>query len=130
EVDVPNAPGDRAGRPGTCPKCGMALEPMLPQAGEEDDSELRDMRRRFVVAAGLTLPVFALAMAPMSPGVKFPHWPTEASNWIGLALSAPVVFWAGWPVFVRAWQATRHGTANTFSLIALSRSAEVFTAKR
>jgi Cu+-exporting ATPase len=109
--------------PGTCPKCGMALEPVMPQAGEEDDSELRDMRRRFVVAAVLTLPVFMLAMVPMIPGVKFPHWLIEASNWIGLVLSAPVVFWAGWPVFVRAVQALRHRTANMFTLIALGTGA-------
>jgi Cu+-exporting ATPase len=109
--------------PGTCPKCGMALEPMVPQAGEEDDSELRDMRRRFAVAAVLTVPVFVLAMAPMVPGVKFPHRLNEAGNWIGLALSAPVVFWAGWPIFVRAAQALRHRTANMFTLIALGTGA-------
>jgi Cu+-exporting ATPase len=109
--------------PGTCPKCGMALEPMVPQAGGEDDSELRDMRRRFVAAAVLSLPVFVLAMAPMLPGVALPHWLSRAANWIGLALSAPVVFWAGWPVFVRAYQALRHGTANMFTLIALGTGA-------
>ena len=109
--------------PGTCPKCGMALEPMVPQAGEEGDSELSDMRRRFVAATVLTLPVFVLAMAPMIPGVTLPHWLSKASNWIGLALSAPVVFWAGWPVFVRAVQALRHRTANMFSLIALGTGA-------
>jgi Cu+-exporting ATPase len=109
--------------PGTCPKCGMALEPMVPQAGAEDDSELRDMRRRFVAAAALTLPVFVLAMAPMIPGVSLPHWLGRAANWIGLVLSAPVVFWAGWPIFVRAAQAMRHGTANMFTLIALGTGA-------
>jgi P-type Cu+ transporter len=109
--------------PGTCPKCGMALEPMVPRAGEEDDSELRDMTRRFRIAAVLTLPVFALAMAPMIPGVRLPHWLTGASNGIGLVLSAPVVFWAGWPVFARARQALRHRTANMFTLIALGTGA-------
>jgi Cu+-exporting ATPase len=101
----------------------MALEPMVPQAGEDDDSELRDMRRRLVVAAVLTLPVFVLAMAPMIPGVSLSHWLMETANWIGLALSTPVVFWAGWPVFVRAAQALRHGTANMFTLIALGTGA-------
>jgi Cu+-exporting ATPase len=109
--------------PGTCPKCGMALEPLTPREGEEDDSELRDMRRRFTVAVLLTLPVFVLAMAPMIPGVSFPHWLAEAANWIGLGLSAPVVFWAGWPVFVRAGVALRHRTANMFTLIALGTGA-------
>ncbi len=109
--------------PGTCPKCGMALEPMTPQAGEEDDTELRDMTRRFRITTVLTLPVFVLAMAPMIPGVRLPHWLMDASNGIGLVLSTPVVFWAGWPVFVRAAQALRHRTANMFTLIALGTGA-------
>jgi P-type Cu+ transporter len=108
--------------PGTCPKCGMALEPMVPRAGEEDDSELRDMTRRFWIAVVLTLPVFVLAMAPMI-GVSLPHQLIAASNWIGLLLSAPVVFWAGWPFFVRAAQAIRNRTANMFTLIALGTAA-------
>jgi Cu+-exporting ATPase len=109
--------------PGTCPKCGMALEPMIPQAGADDDSELRDMTRRFWVALALTLPVFVLTMAPMIPGVKFPHWLMEAANWAGLVLSTPVVFWAGGPFFERAAQAFRHRTANMFTLIALGTAA-------
>jgi P-type Cu+ transporter len=109
--------------PGTCPKCGMALEPMMPVAGEEDDSELRDMLRRLRVAALMTLPVFVLAMAPMIPGVRLPHWLVGASNWVGLLLATPVVFWAGWPVFVRAVQALKHRTANMFTLIALGTGA-------
>ncbi|HEY1192366.1 MAG TPA: heavy metal translocating P-type ATPase, partial [Gemmata sp.] len=109
--------------PGTCPKCGMALEPLVPQAGAEDDSELRDMRRRFVVAVALALPVFVLAMAPMIPGVAWPGWLAQAANGIGLVLATPVVFWAGWPFFVRAAQALRHRTANMFTLIALGTGA-------
>jgi Cu+-exporting ATPase len=109
--------------PGTCPKCGMALEPVIPQAGADDDSELRDMRKRFIVAGVLALPVFVIAMAPMIPGVNLPHWLMEASNWVGLVLSTPVVFWAGWPVFVRAAQAVKHHTANMFTLIALGTGA-------
>jgi Cu+-exporting ATPase len=109
--------------PGTCPLCGMALEPMTPQAGPEDDSELRDMTRRLVAAAVLTLPVFVLAMALMVPGLRLPHGWMEASNWVGLVLSAPVVFWAGWPFFVRAAVALRHRTANMFTLIGLGTAA-------
>jgi P-type Cu+ transporter len=109
--------------PGTCPKCGMALEPIVPQAGEEDDSELRHMTRRFRIATVLTVPVFVLAMAPMIPGVRLPHWLMDTANWIGLVLATPVVFWAGWPVFVRAAQALRHRTANMFTLIALGTGA-------
>jgi len=109
--------------PGTCPKCGMALEPMIPQVGAEDDSELRDMTRRFWIALVLTLPVFVLAMAPMIPRLSLPHWLMAAANWIGLVLATPVVFWAGWPFFVRAAQAFANRTANMFTLIALGTMA-------
>ncbi len=109
--------------PGTCPKCGMALEPMTPTPGAEDDSELRDMTRRFWVSAALTLPVVLLAMLPMI-GVALPRW-LHGSNgkWVELILSAPVVLWGGWPFFVRAVQAARHGTANMFTLIGLGTAA-------
>jgi Cu+-exporting ATPase len=105
--------------PGTCPKCGMALEPMTPQPGVEDDTELRDMTRRFRAALILTIPVFILSMLPMLPGVVAPHAAMVAMNWLGLVLSTPVVFWAGWPFFVRAVQALRHRTANMFTLVSL-----------
>jgi Cu+-exporting ATPase len=106
--------------PGTCPKCGMALEPMTPQVRTaEDDPELRDMTRRFVIAAVLTLPVFVIAMGPMV-GLPVTQWLGHgAANWVELTLATPVVFWAGWPIFVRAWQALQHRTANMFTLIAL-----------
>ncbi|HET6574013.1 MAG TPA: heavy metal translocating P-type ATPase [Fimbriiglobus sp.] len=110
--------------PGTCPKCGMALEPMTPQAGDADDPELRDMTRRFWVSAALTLPVFLLAMLPMVPGVRLPHWLMGSTGkWIELVLATPVVLWGGWPFFVRAVQALRHGTANMFTLIGLGTAA-------
>jgi Cu+-exporting ATPase len=109
--------------PGTCPKCGMALEPMTPVAGEEDTTELRDMTRRFWVSLLLTLPVFVLAMLPMIPGVSLPHSILSAANWVGLLLATPVVFWAGYPFFVRAVEALRHRTANMFTLIALGTAA-------
>jgi Cu+-exporting ATPase len=108
--------------PASCPLCGMALEPMTPSAGPEDDSELRDMTRRFVVSAAFTLPLFVLTMAPML-GVSLPHSLLEAANWIGLALSTPVVFWAASPFFVRAVEALRHRTANMFTLISLGVAA-------
>ena len=107
--------------PGTCPKCGMALEPMIPQAGVEDDTELRDMTRRFWIATALTLPVFIFAMAPMV--ASLPHWWMEVSNWVGFVLSAPVVFWAGWPFFVRAWQGFQNRSSNMFTLIAIGTAA-------
>jgi Cu+-exporting ATPase len=109
--------------PGTCPKCGMALEPMTPQAGEEDTSELRDMTRRFWVSAALMVPVFVLAMGPMV-GLPLPGWLSHgAKNWAELILATPVVLWCGWPFFVRAWQALQHRTANMFTLIALGTGA-------
>jgi len=132
-VAVPAAPGSKytcpmhpevvTEGPGTCPKCGMALEAMTPGVGPEDDSELRDMTRRFVVSIAFTLPLFILAMAPMIPGVTLPHVVLEAANWVGLALSIPVVFWAARPFFVRAVEALRHHTANMFTLISLGTAA-------
>jgi len=110
--------------PGTCPKCGMALEPMTPHADvPEDDSELLEMSQRFRFALVLTLPVFATAMLPMVPGVNLPHWFMISSNWVGAILATPVIFWLGAPFFTRAWQALKLGTANMFTLIALGTTA-------
>ncbi len=109
--------------PGTCPKCGMALEPVTPQAGVEDDAELRDMTRRLWVSATLTLPVLLLAMGPMV-GLPLPEWLAHGGkNWAELVLATPVVLWGGWPFFVRAVQALQHRTANMFTLIALGTGA-------
>lgn len=111
--------------PGTCPLCGMALDPMTPSAGgPEDDAELHDMTRRFVIATVLTMPVFLLAMLPMVPGVHLPEWLNPSvGKWIELVLSTPVVLWCGWPFFVRAVIALQHGTANMFTLIGLGTAA-------
>jgi Cu+-exporting ATPase len=109
--------------PGNCPKCGMALEPMAPAAGKQDDSELRSMTLRFWVASALTVPLFVLAMGPMV-GMPIPEWLEHGrKNWLELALATPVVLVAGSTLFVRAWQAFRHRTANMFSLIALGTGA-------
>ncbi|MEK0448682.1 MAG: hypothetical protein RL088_950 [Verrucomicrobiota bacterium] len=113
----PMCPGVESDKPGICPKCGMALEPNTITA-ETDDSELRDMTRRMWIAAGLTLPVFILAMAHMIPGA--PHWMMgDASRWIQAILSTPVVFVAGLPFFQRGWQSIRSHHFNMFTLIAL-----------
>lgn len=109
--------------PGICPKCGMALEPKTITAGEEDDSELRDMTRRFWITAVLSVPVLLLAMLPML-GVPLARWiPMNVSRWLQFALATPVVLWAGWPLLVRGVQSvvTRH--LNMFTLIALGVSA-------
>jgi P-type Cu+ transporter len=93
-------------KPGACPKCGMALEPMA--GTEEDDTEYRDMRRRFWVSLVLTLPVFVIAMLHVN-----------GFNWLQLVLATPVVLWGGWPFFVRGWQSIVHRSLNMFTLIAI-----------
>jgi len=117
--------------PGDCPKCGMALEPKTISADTPDDaSEYRDMKRRFLVGAALTLPVFLLAMAHLVPGLH--HHPVisgDLSRWIQFLLATPVVGWAGWPFFVRGWKSLKNRSLNMFTLIALGvGSAYVFTA--
>jgi Cu+-exporting ATPase len=105
--------------PGTCPKCGMALEPKTVTAATDDDSELRDMTRRFWFACALALPLLALAMLPML-GVPLERWiPPTVSAWLQLVLAAPAVLWAGWPLMVRGWQSVVNRHANMFTLIAL-----------
>lgn len=113
----PMCPGVESDKPGICPKCGMALESNSITA-ETDDSELRNMTRRMWIAAGLTLPVFVLAMAHMFPAA--PHWMMgDASRWIQAILSAVVVFLSGGPFFERGWQSLRSRQFNMFTLIAL-----------
>jgi P-type Cu+ transporter len=107
--------------PGDCPKCGMALEPktVTPDA-EEDDSELRDMTRRFWIGAALTLPVFVVAMAHLVPAWSHAEWVSgDVSRWGQFLLSTPVVLWAGWPFFVRGWRSLVNRSLNMFTLIAL-----------
>ncbi|WP_035055579.1 YHS domain-containing protein, partial [Desulfuromonas sp. TF] len=104
--------------PGSCPICGMDLEPLLPTAGEEESDEYRDMRRRFVVSVVLTAPVFVIAMGHMIPGVG--HLiPARTAAWIQLMLATPVVLWGGWVFFVRGWQSLLSRNLNMFTLIAL-----------
>jgi Cu+-exporting ATPase len=105
--------------PGTCPKCGMALEPKTFTAGPEDDSELRDMTRRFWIAAALSLPILALSMLPML-GVPLHQWLSPVvSVWLQFVLAIPVVLWAGWPLLVRGVQSVINRHLNMFTLIAL-----------
>ncbi len=106
--------------PGACPICGMALEPKIAKAihDEQGSAELRDMVRRFWVGATLSLPVFGLAMAHLMPG--FAHvGSSSVSRWIQFLLSTPVVWWAGWPFFIRGGRSFRTGHWNMFTLIAL-----------
>jgi Cu+-exporting ATPase len=110
--------------PGACPKCGMDLEPKtLKLDAGEDDPELRGMARRFWIAAALTLPVFLVSMLPML-GVPVDRWlgPT-AHPWLQLALTTPVVLWAGWPFFERGFRSLVTGHLNMFTLIAIGTGA-------
>lgn len=96
----PMHPQIRQPGPGTCPICGMALEPEMPSLEEDDNPELRDFTRRFWWTLPLTLIVLVLAML----GHRLPGLSTQARTWIELVLSAPVVLWAGWPFFERCLQ--------------------------
>jgi Cu+-exporting ATPase len=103
--------------PGSCPICGMALEPEQVSLDQGPDPELIDMTRRFWIALALTLPLFVIEMGSHFGAMHL--LPSAWSNWISLALSTPVVLWAGAPFFVRGWNSliTRH--LNMFTLIAM-----------
>jgi Cu+-exporting ATPase len=108
--------------PGTCPICGMALEPRTiaaPDQGEENP-ELADMTRRFWVSAVLTAPLILMAMAHDLPGHVLDDVAAPTTlRWVELALATPVVLWGGWPFFVRARQSLVHRSLNMFTLIGL-----------
>ena len=109
--------------PGTCPKCGMALEPMDASVAE-DTTELRAMTLRFWVSMGLSVPLLAISMSEWIPGLNLHHRiGLNAFNWLQAALGTPVVLWGGWPFFVRAWDSVRTRNLNMFSLIGLGTSA-------
>ena len=112
--------------PGVCPKCGMALEPMVPTADDPtDDPELRDMTRRLWVGVVLGVPLMIVSMGDM----LIPGQPImsaighRASLVLQAVLATPVVFWCGWPFFQRAWLSIRTRQLNMFTLIALGVSA-------
>ena len=119
----PMHPEVRQVGPGSCPKCGMALEPLEVTADEGPNHELVDMTRRFWVSLALTVPVLALAMGEMlAPALVAALGPT-AWLWSQLVLSTPVVLWGGWPFFVRGWQSLVTRNLNMFTLIALGTGA-------
>ena len=91
---------------GTCPKCGMALEPEVAQIDDGENPELADMSRRFWMAAAASIPVMALAMMEAQPTIQF-------------VLSTPVVLWAGWPLLERGAASVKHRSPNMFTLIAM-----------
>jgi Cu+-exporting ATPase len=106
--------------PGDCPKCGMALEPKEVSLEEEEDTELKDMSRRFWTGLILTAPVFVLSMSEMIPGISIHRIiPSTVSKWIQLVLATPVVWWGGLPFFKRAWRSIVTWNLNMFTLIAI-----------
>jgi Cu+-exporting ATPase len=116
----PMHPDVRDVRNSGCPVCGMALEPEGIVIGEEDTSELDDMRRRFWISAALTLPLFVYAMGDVIPGQPLADLvPVRFGQWLQLLLAAPVVLWGGWPFFVRGVQSVRSMNLNMFTLIGL-----------
>jgi Cu+-exporting ATPase len=106
--------------PGTCPKCGMALDPMDMVSEEQTDPECDSMRKRFWISAALTLPVLVLSMFGDALGI---HLPLSAKNGIELLLATPVVLWCGWPFFQRFWSSLTHRSPNMFTLIGLGTGA-------
>jgi len=113
----PMHPEIRQVGPGSCPICGMALEPVLATADTGPNPELADMTRRFWVGLVLTLPVAILEMGQHLFGLHLLE--QQTSNWVQFALATPVVLWAGWPFFVRGWQSILTCNLNMFTLIAM-----------
>jgi len=106
--------------PGSCPKCGMDLEPLLVSPDEEESPELADMRRRFWVALAVSVPVAVSAMGMHLPGRPLERvMSAEAWGWLEFALSTPVVLWAGWPFFKRFGSSLMNRSLNMFTLIGL-----------
>ncbi len=114
----PMHPEVRQVGPGSCPICGMALEPELASTETGPNPELADMSRRFWIGLILTLPVFALEMGGHLTGLH--QWlGQQTSNWLQFALATPVVLWAGWPFFERGWASLVTRNLNMFTLIAM-----------
>ena len=120
----PMHPQIRQVGPGSCPICGMALEPVEVSAEAQPNHELADMSRRFWIGLVLTLPVLVLEMGSHIPGLGLHELvPPATSTWVQFALATPVVLWAGWPFFQRGWASVRSGNLNMFTLIALGTGA-------
>ena len=114
----PMHPQIRQDHPGSCPICGMALEPAVATAEHVHNLELSDMARRFWIGLALAIPVVLLGMLGEWVGLSRAISPV-ASQWIQFAFATPVVLWAGWPFFVRAWASLVSRNLNMFTLIAL-----------
>jgi Cu+-exporting ATPase len=115
----PMHPEVRQDHPGSCPKCGMTLEPMLPSLDDDDNPELRDFQRRFWWTLPLTAVVFVLAMF----GHRLQWMEMAVQSWVELVIATPIVLWAGWPFFVRGWQSVVNQSPNMWTLIGLGTGA-------
>lgn len=106
--------------PGSCPVCGMDLVAVPSAEGDEEDTAYKELLRKFKIAAFFTIPIFIIAMSEMIPGNPFLKiLPQKAWNWIQFALSLPVVFYATWMFFERAWSSIRRMSFNMFTLIGI-----------
>jgi len=115
----PMHPEIRRSAPGSCPICGMALEPLSPEMSGEN-AELLDMSRRFWIGLLLSAPLVLWEMLSHVPGIALHHWVApRPATWLEFLFATPVVLWAGWPFFVRAAVSVRNRALNMFSLIAL-----------
>jgi Cu+-exporting ATPase len=115
----PMHPEVRQDHPGSCPKCGMTLEPMLPSLEDDDNPELRDFQRRFWWTLPLTAIVFVLAML----GHRLQWMDMAVQSWVELVIATPIVLWAGWPFFTRGWQSVVNQSPNMWTLIGLGTGA-------
>ena len=114
----PMHPEIRQAGPGNCPICGMTLEPVVATAETGPSAELQDMTRRFWIGLMIALPVVAIEMSDLIPGLNH-LLDRRTANWVQLALATPVVLWAGWPFFVRGAQSLVTRQLNMFTLIAM-----------
>lgn len=115
----PMHPEIRQDHPGSCPKCGMTLEPVIPELEADDNPELKDFQHRFWRTLPLTVIVFVLAMF----GESLHLMQMSAQSWVEMAIASPIVLWAGWPFFVRGWQSVLHRSPNMWTLIGLGTGA-------
>jgi Cu+-exporting ATPase len=107
-------------RPGNCPKCGMALEPMTVSIESGPNTELIDMSRRFWISLIPTVLIFAMSMSAIVPAVSIDHFIAPHSfAWIQFILASPVVLWGGWPFFQRGWESLINRSLNMFTLISM-----------
>ena len=115
----PMHPEVRQDHPGNCPKCGMTLEPLLPELDADDNPELRDFQRRFWWTLPLTVIAFVLAMF----GHRLQWMDMAVQSWVELVIATPIVLWAGWPFFTRGWQSVVNRSPNMWTLIGLGTGA-------